>query len=54
MRAYALAFGLRWFQSRNPDVDWHHSRHWALQATEVVDVVAVDRVDYLESSGNVP
>ena len=53
MRAYDLVLGLHWFQSRNPDVDWHRSRLLALQTPGGAEVVAVDRVDHQECPGNV-
>jgi len=46
--------GLPWFQSRNPDVDCQCGPHFALRTAEGVEVVAVDRVDHQECTGNVP
>ena len=49
-----LGFGLPWFQSRNPDVDWQSRRLLALQTPGGAEVVAVDRIDHQECPGNVP
>jgi len=54
MRAYDLGLGLPWFQSRNPDVDWHSGRLLPLRTPGGAEVVAADRVDYQERPGNVP
>jgi hypothetical protein len=48
MRAYDLIFGLPWFESRNPDVDWQCSRLLALRTAGGAEVVEVDRVDHQE------
>jgi len=53
-RAYDLVWGLPWFRSRNPDVDWQRGRHLALRTPWGAEVVAADRVDHQECPRNVP
>jgi len=54
MRAYDLVFGVSWFQSSSPDVDWQCGRLLALRTPRGAAVVAVDQVDHQECPRNVP
>jgi len=54
MRAYDVVLGVPWLQSRNPDVDWQCTRHFALRTTGGAAVVAVVPVDHQECPSNVP
>ena len=54
MWAYDWVWGLPWFQSRNPNVNWQCGRLSALRTAGGAEVVALARVHHQECPGTVP